>query len=247
MPYAVVAFRNSIVAVFKLPLSTIGNRWLSSSIMSPTSQSSPSVLIYLLRRDLRVADNPILHEVSKVYGQWQKSSKPKPSLSTRDSSADEGVHLNVDDLSIKSRPSNRFTHLLPLYVFPAQQVEVSGFLVPGETRSPFPEARSQVGNFWRCGPHRAKFLGETVWSLKDNLKKNGSDLVLRAGLVADVTKALLKELKEKGTEVSAVWMTAEEGVEEKREEREVRKVVQEAGKNFELWADEKYFVDEYVT
>ena len=214
-------------------------------MMSPTTQSSPSVLIYLLRRDLRVADNPIFCEISKAYGQWQKSSRPKASSGTQNGSSDEGVRLNLDDLSVKPKSPNHFTHLLPLYVFPAQQVEVSGFLAP-ETKSPYPEARSQVGNFWRCGPHRAKFLGETLWNLKDNLKKNGSDLVLRAGLVADVTSSLMQELKEKGTEVSAVWMTAEEGVEEKREEREIRRMVQDAGKNFKLWADEKYFVDEYV-
>lgn len=214
--------------------------------MSPSGQPSPSVLIYLFRRDLRIADNPILHEISKVYGQWQKPSKTKPPPGAQDSSADREAGVRLNDSDARPRSSKPFTHLLPLYVFPAQQVEVSGFLDPDETRSPYLEARSQVGGFWRCGPHRAKFLGETVWNLKDNLKKIDSDLVLRAGRAADVTKALLKEFKEKGTEVSAVWMTAEEGVEEKREEREIRRVVQDEGKSFKLWADEKYFVDEYV-
>lgn len=214
--------------------------------MSPSGQPSPSVLIYLFRRDLRIADNPILHEISKVYGQWQKPSKTKSPLGAQDSSTDREAGVRLNDSDARPKSSKHFTHLLPLYVFPAQQVEVSGFLGPNETRSLHPEARSQVGGFWRCGPHRAKFLGETVWNLKDNMKKIDSDLVLRAGRAADVTKALLKEFKEKGTEVSAVWMTAEEGVEEKREEREIRKVVQDEGKSFKLWADEKYFVDEYV-
>lgn len=208
--------------------------------MSPASQPSPSVLIYLFRRDLRVADNPILNEISKVYSQWQSSSN------ARDSSVDRNIGVKVDDSNVKPNPPKHFTHLLPLYVFPAQQVEVSGFLPSNEIRSPYPEARSQVGGFWRCGPHRAKFLGETIWNLKDNLKNNGSDLVVRAGKVADVTKALMKEFKEKGTEVSAVWMTAEEGVEEKREESEIKSIVQKEGKSFKLWVDEKYFVDEYV-
>ena len=216
-------------------------------MMSPSNQPSQSVLIYLLRRDLRIADNPILHEISKVYGQWQKTSQSKSSLNAQDSSTEGETGIRLIDSDVKLKSSKHFTHLLPLYVFPAQQVEVSGFLDPNETRSPYPEARSQVGGFWRCGPHRAKFLGESVWNLKDNLTKKGSDLILRAGKAADVTKALLKEFKEKGTEVSAVWMTAEEGVEEKREEREIRRVVQDEGKSFKLWADEKYFVDEYVT
>jgi deoxyribodipyrimidine photo-lyase len=40
-------------------------------------------------------------------------------------------------------------------------------------------------------------------------------------------------------------MTSEEGVEEKREERDVRRAVEEADKDFRLWKDEKYFIDEY--
>ena len=70
------------------------------------------ILIYLLRRDLRLADNPIFHELARLNSQ---SKKP-------------------------------FTHLLPVYVFPAQQVEVSGFVADGES-SPYPEARSKVGGF----------------------------------------------------------------------------------------------------
>ena len=45
--------------------------------------------------------------------------------------------------------------------------------------------------------------------------------------------------------VSAVWMTEEDGVEEKREERDVRRVAEKAGVDFRVWIDEKYFIDEY--
>lgn len=177
--------------------------------MASTS-TPPRVLIYLLRRDLRVADNPILHELA---------SRRAP-----------------------------FTHLLPLYVFPAQQVEVSGFLAPSGAsaapKSPFPEARSQVGRFWRCGPHRARFLAQSVWAVKEKLEGAGSGLLIRVGLLADVTEELMRGLKESGTDVAAVWMTSEEGVEERREERDVRSVVSAAGKQFKLWADEKYYIDE---
>ena len=44
--------------------------------------------------------------------------------------------------------------------------------------------------------------------------------------------------------VTAVWLTEEEGVEEKREERDVRRVAKKAGVDFKLWIDEKYFIDE---
>ena len=174
--------------------------------------ASPRILIYLLRRDLRLADNPILHEVARS---WQQSQHP-------------------------------FTHLLPLYVFPAQQLEVSGFLTSDSDRSPFPEPRSPTGGFWRCGPHRATFLAESVWDLKKSLEGVGSGLEIRVGMVGQVVKEMLdafRQDKSKG-EVIGVWMTDEEGVEEKREEQDVRRVVEEEERQYKLWIDEKYFIDE---
>ena len=170
------------------------------------------VLIYLLRRDLRVGDNPILYEISKLS---QQSQRP-------------------------------FTHVLPLYVFPAQQVEVSGFLSSPDARSPFPEARSETGKFWRCGPHRAKFLAESVWDLKQELEKIGSQLLIRVGLTSQVLQDVLDQFKNHKDEVSVshVWMTDEEGVEEQREVRDIRKVAEKAGVDFKLWVDEKYYIDE---
>lgn len=174
--------------------------------------ASSHVLIYLLRRDLRLADNPIFHEIAKLSRQPQRS----------------------------------FTHLLPIYVFPAQQIEVSGFLSSADEHCPFPEARSQVGGFWRCGALRAKFLAESVWDLKSSLEQVGSGLTIRVGLVGPVVAALLQHLKAtEDVDVYGVWMTSEEGVEEKREERDVRSAVEAAGKEFRLWRDEKYFIDEY--
>lgn len=177
------------------------------------SMPSARVLIYLLRRDLRLADNPIFHEISRLSQQ----------------------------------PRLPYTHLLPLYVFSAQQIEVSGFLSSTSSRSPYPEARSQHGGFWRCGPRRATFLAESVWDLKTALEGIGSGLTIRVGMVGDVIKDLLEAFKKAGsTEVYGVWMTSEEGVEEKREEQDVRRVVEADGKVFQLWIDEKYFIDEYV-
>ena len=168
------------------------------------------VLIYVLRRDLRIADNPILHELSRLNSQSQKP----------------------------------FTHVLPLYVFPAQQIEVSGFLKSGE-KSPYPEARSQVGNFWRSGQLRAKFLAESVWDVKKGLQALGSDVVIRAGMTSDVIQQVLEGLeKDKDAELWGLWMVGEEAVEEKREERAIQKEVEKRGKEFRLWTDEKYFVDE---
>lgn len=174
--------------------------------------SQPRILVYLLRRDLRFADNPLFYAIIKSH---QQSHHP-------------------------------YTHLLPIYVFAAQQIEVSGFLSSSEEKSPYPEARSQVGGFWRCGEHRAKFLTESVFDLKKTLQGAGNGLEVRVGMLGDVVESVLeayKENKEKG-EVVGVWMTSEEGVEERREERDVQKMTEQHGIEFNLWQDEKYFIDE---
>ncbi|CZR51632.1 related to cryptochrome DASH [Phialocephala subalpina] len=166
--------------------------------------SNSKVLVYMVRRDLRVSDNPVLH-----------------SLAT---SKDHG-----------------FTHLLPLYVFNAQQLEISGFLKDGEPKSPYREARSQIGGFWRCGPHRAKFLAECIWDLKTGLEKVGSSLCIRVGMPGEIVNDILTKSDLK---VDAVWMVAEEGVEENREERSVRSACRDSGVEFKLWTDEKYLIDD---
>ncbi|OAQ86350.1 cryptochrome DASH [Purpureocillium lilacinum] len=166
------------------------------------------VLVYFLRRDLRVIDNPILQHLA---------------------TAEHG-----------------FTHLLPVYVFPAHQVEVSGFLKDGE-KSPYPPAKSLVAGHWRCGPHRAKFLAQSVWDVKESLEKLGSGLVIRVGDAKDVLSHLIDGLRDKATTVGAVWMTKELSSEEKIEQDAVESVCSANGIDFKLWLDEKYFVDDRDT
>jgi deoxyribodipyrimidine photo-lyase len=166
-------------------------------------------LIYLIRRDLRISDNPILHF-----------------LSTQD---------------------NPFTYVLPLYIFNAQQLEVSGF-IPEEdgAKSPYKEARSKVGGFPRCGLHRSKFLAESVWDLKEGLEKLGSGLCIRVGSTLDVVRELIPQLSRTGRslKVKAIWMVGEEGVEESSEERAVRDACTKGDIDFKLSNDEKYLIDE---
>lgn len=173
--------------------------------MSQTSR----VLIYLVRRDLRLADNPIFNEISRLHNQSQKP----------------------------------FTHVLPVFVFPAEQVEVSGFLSSEQERSPYAEARSRVGGFWRCGRLRAKFLAESVWSLKDDLVGAGSGLAVRVGTVKDAVQSILDGYRERSdAEVHGLWMTGEEAWEEEKEEDHVRDLMSREDKEFKLWSDEKYFL-----
>jgi deoxyribodipyrimidine photo-lyase len=176
-----------------------------------------NILIYPLRRDLRLQDNPILHEIAKC--------------------------------------KHEFTHVLPVYIFPAQQVEVSGFIPKdpeGHTlQSPYPEARSANAGFWRCGVHRAKFLAESVWDLRHDLEKAGSGLEIRVGMVGEVVSKMLRGFaaadgEKDEVKVGGVWMTGDVGPEELIEQREVKEACEEAGVDFRLFVDEKYFIHEYV-
>ncbi|XP_044721746.1 FAD binding domain of DNA photolyase [Hirsutella rhossiliensis] len=167
------------------------------------------LLVYLLRRDLRVSDNPILHHLA-------------------------------------ASPDHGYTHLLPIYVFPSRQVEVSGFLKDGQ-QSPYPQARSRVGGYWRCGPHRAKFVAQSVWDLKDSLQQLDSDLVIRVGDTRDVLSHLMQGLQDQSPKLAAVWMTEELPWEEKEEHEAVAALCSENDVDFKLWPDEKYYIDDRDT
>ncbi|KAI1374914.1 cryptochrome [Hypoxylon crocopeplum] len=168
--------------------------------------STGNTLVYIVRHDLRVSDNPILHHLA--------------------STSDHG-----------------FTHVLPLFVLLPHQIEVSGFLKEG-SQSPFPEAKSKVGRYWRCGPHRAKFIAQSIWNLKENLEKLGSDLTIRIGTYGEVLKSLIDGLRQDGLNVGGVWAIEEEGYEEKRDEKNIEDTCSSLGVDFRKWVDEKYFIDD---
>ncbi|KAK4447467.1 DNA photolyase, FAD-binding/Cryptochrome [Podospora aff. communis PSN243] len=136
-----------------------------------------------------------------------------------------------------------YEYLVPVYVFPNHQIDLSG-LIPGDAQSPYPKPMSQVGNYPRCGPHRAKFIAEAVYDLKESLKAIGSDLLIRAGDVADVIRELAQTLGKNGHHVGAVWMTSHEGTEEKADEKAVASLCEEIGAECTIWVDEKYFIDD---
>ncbi|KAF2810017.1 cryptochrome [Mytilinidion resinicola] len=233
--------------------------------MPATPTPTPRILIYLLRHDLRLADNPIFHDLSRISRSsaykttasldppsppiCHSPSPPKPPTSARHQKAYEasGPAL-AEKLGV--------THLLPLYVFPANQIEVSGFISEDDSgtskaKSPYPEARSEVGGFWRTGPHRAKFIAESVWDLKGKLERLGceSSVVTRVGLMGDIVDNIVswysqQRQGEVNGKVVGIWMTGEEGTEEAREERDVRRVAEDEGIDFRIWKDEKYYVDD---
>jgi len=204
------------------------------------STEQPRILLYILRHDARLSDNPVFTAASRHINRSQDSSSP----SYTDSRA-------RDDSLISEHRGASFTHLLPVYVFPAQQIEVSGFLASPSDKSPYPEARSECAKVWRTGPHRTRFIAEGAWDLKERLEGLGcgSGLQLRVGTTADVVRNILDYYSTDGGsngEITGVWMTKNESVEEKEEERSVEAVTKERGVDFKLWRDEKYYIDEYV-
>ncbi|KAI2469703.1 cryptochrome [Annulohypoxylon bovei var. microspora] len=168
--------------------------------------STSNILVYVVRHDLRVTDNPILHHLA--------------------STSDHG-----------------FTHVLPLFALLPHQIEVSGFLKEGE-KSPFPEAKSEVGRYWRCGPHRARFIAQSIWNLKGNLEKLGNDLTIRIGPYDEVLKTLIDGLRRSELNVGGVWTIGEEGTEEKRDETVISETCSSLNVDFRIWVDEKYFIDD---
>jgi len=170
------------------------------------SASRPRVLILLLRRDLRLHDNPLFHALSQP-----------------------------------AHKTSHHSHLLPIYIFNPAHIEVSGFLSSPEQKSPYSECRSRIGGFWKCGPHRAKFIAESVWDLKQSLKKLGSDLVLRVGPPDEVISNIIRGLQEAGrADVVGVWMAQAVGSEEKKEERGVQKAAEKGEAAFKSFEDGSY-------
>ncbi|KAI1187342.1 DASH family cryptochrome [Nemania serpens] len=169
------------------------------------SVQDANVLIYIVRHDLRVADNPILDSLAST--------------------------------------DHTFTHLLPVHIIPPRQIEVAGFLEHGK-QSPFPEARSEIARFWRCGPHRARFIAQSLWNFKENLAKLGNDLTIRIGRHGDVLRNLVEGLKQHQKNVGTVWMIAEEGYEEEQDEKSVAEACSSLDIDLQVWVDEKYYIDD---
>ena len=218
--------------------SFCSTRTLSAYSPAPPTMSTrvPRILLYILRRDVRLSDNPVFHAASL------HSSRP----SSRSSSSSDRRHRD-DSLTSEHGRAN-FTHLLPVFVFPANQIEVSGFLSSPSDHCPYPEARSQQAHVWRTGPHRAKFIADGVWSLKDKLDalNCGSGLEVRVGNIPDVVSDILEwyDKDENEGEISALWITDEVATEEKADEASLRKLTEQRGIDYKIWDDEKYFVDE---
>ncbi|XP_063777881.1 cryptochrome DASH [Pseudophryne corroboree] len=92
-------------------------------------------------------------------------------------------------------------------------------------------------NFPKTGPHRLKFLLESVQDLRDTLKKKGSNLLLRRGNPEDVIHDLLKQVGP----VSAVALQEEVTREELDVETSIKQVCSQYGVRCQtIWGSTLY-------
>jgi len=144
-----------------------------------------TLTIAIFRNDLRLHDNPILSHSQ---------------LAT----VKEGETVRKNKIS---------SYVLPLYVFDERQIELSG--LPGYRPSPdATPAHTPLCGFWRTGTHRLNFLCQSVYELKDQLKKRGSDLLIRFGVVEAAAIKIIEELQKDGFQVDHVYMAKEVAYEE---------------------------------
>lgn len=148
-----------------------------------------NILIALLRNDLRLHDHPILHVCSE----------PTPSTANF---------------------TQPITHVLPVYVFDQRHVEVSGFprlekaRKDGGGKGSGEYAKTRELGLWRTGIHRIKFINESVFDLRDRLRRLGSDLAMFAGTPESVIASLIHQIRAHGDTVEAVYLSREINTEE---------------------------------
>jgi deoxyribodipyrimidine photo-lyase len=93
-----------------------------------------------------------------------------------------------------------------------------------------------------------------VWDLKQRLEglNCGSGLEMRVGRVDEVVSDILESYAQldgnagSTPKISGVWLTDDDGTEEKDEVRAVEKVAAKYNIPFKAWADEKFYIDECV-
>ncbi|EPQ29915.1 uncharacterized protein PFL1_02588 [Pseudozyma flocculosa PF-1] len=159
-----------------------------------------NVLIAVLRNDLRLHDHPIFHYCAEPTPSGAKFKQP-------------------------------VTHVLPVYVWDQRQVEVGGF--PGIQKADKQGgglgqqqyAKTRELGLWRCGVHRVKFVNNSVFDLRDRLRKKGCDLAMYAGTPEAIVPGLIRAIRNTGDTVEAVWMGKEVNTEEVNVEKRLQRIL----------------------
>ncbi|PWN48921.1 cryptochrome [Violaceomyces palustris] len=158
---------------------------------SPGSEHGRSILICLLRLDLRLHDNALFYYAHQT---------PKPIVHPLDGKVDLS---NVTKEALLGSSSD---YLLPVFVFDEREMELSG--LPNYERKG-PEARTREFGFWKTGSFRTRFISESVYDLRSRLRESGSDLLIRFGFPEEVIYNLVEAIQSAGDTVEGVWMQKE--------------------------------------
>ncbi|XP_038246376.1 cryptochrome DASH-like isoform X2 [Dermochelys coriacea] len=132
--------------------------------------------------------------------------------------------LRYHDSEVLHWAQNNADYIIPLYCFDPRQY-----------------LRTYYYGFPKTGPHRLKFLLESVKDLRQTLKKKGSNLVVRKGNPEDVVHDLITQL---GT-VAAVAFHEEATKEELDVEKALQRVCAQHGVKIQtFWASTLYHRDD---
>uniref|UniRef100_A0A7S0N2B6 Photolyase/cryptochrome alpha/beta domain-containing protein n=1 Tax=Pyramimonas obovata TaxID=1411642 RepID=A0A7S0N2B6_9CHLO len=130
--------------------------------------------------------------------------------------------LRVHDNEVLNRAHADSASVVPVYVF-----------------DPTDYGKSSSG-FDKTGPYRAQFLIECVKDLRRQLKKIGSELVVRVGQPAEVLARLVKE-----TGATALYSHSEVTAEESQLENKVQSAVKDMGAELKLfWGSTLYHLED---
>ncbi|CED82658.1 Deoxyribodipyrimidine photolyase/cryptochrome [Phaffia rhodozyma] len=134
--------------------------------------------------------------------------------------------LRIHDNPILNHFPKSITHVLPVYIFDERVISLSA--LPGfkpDQDEKLEEPKSRVLGTWRCGGNRVKFLAESVFDLKSNLRKINSDLMIGYGLPEKAIPEVVRQLQNDGMDVSGVWVAQEVNSEEMRQETRIQKAL----------------------
>lgn len=187
------------------------------AIMATSNKATQSVIVHLHINDLRTTDSPAL---SLAHSQQKKhvthflplyvfderilplacvpgssvaaQTKAIKKMTTVDKADDDEIKpLGQEDEPVRTsnnQPATRDRKDRPL-----------GRIGP----------RSRLGNFWRVGRHRAKFLVETVFDLKTSYEGKGGGMLVACGKPEEVAIKVVEALVKSGVQVDGVYTQKE--------------------------------------
>ncbi|ORY83309.1 DNA photolyase, FAD-binding/Cryptochrome [Protomyces lactucae-debilis] len=139
------------------------------------------------------------------------------------------LYLHRHDLRLHDNPileqirKGQYDSFLPVYIFPAHQIEVNPLLRAEHQGKAHKELRASFGTR-RTGNVRVSYLCESLWDLKRSYAKLDVNMLITAGKTDDVLKSILDKLQAHSAGQIEVWLQKEYTTEEREEEAAIMAV-----------------------